>query len=195
MRALLRAAGDGESLEARAREHLAECAACRELAARLDPAILFLELRGGTLPEGFWAGFRERLGARLPEARGFDWGALFRPPRLAYLAAPLAMLVILGTTALLMRPGLLAPARPGLPSPMRSPYDANPGVLATGRAAPHDAGAPAVGKIAGTAPDAGTAPPLLEEVGSPHARVYHFDVGGSGSEIPIYLVVDESIDI
>ena len=37
--------------------------------------------------------------------------------------------------------------------------------------------------------------PVMEEIGSPGARVYRFTVGATGEETPIYLVVDESIDI
>jgi hypothetical protein len=35
----------------------------------------------------------------------------------------------------------------------------------------------------------------MEDVESPGARVYRFEVGESGDETPVYFVVDESIDI
>jgi len=46
-----------------------------------------------------------------------------------------------------------------------------------------------------SAPSGPNAPPTLEEVGSPSARVYRFTVGSGGDETPIYFVVDSSIDI
>jgi hypothetical protein len=180
--------------------HLAVCGACRAAAAAVDPAVLFLELRSGPLPEPFWAGFDRALAARL-ESRpaGFDWRSLFRYPRMAYLTTPLAMLLVLGVTMFVARPGgpLSRPGE-GIPSPFRTPAGA--ARPAPGRRAPTGAsGTPAAaapGSPAGSAATAqGDLPPALEEVGSPKARVYRFSVGAAGDETPVYLVVDESIDI
>jgi anti-sigma factor RsiW len=163
------ASGDlDEGREGRVRRHLAGCASCRAAAAALDPSLLFLELRGAPLPEAFWTGFRTRLRASLPGAPWWRWRGLPRP---AYLAAPLAMLLVLAGTLFVMRP----PRQRWLPA---------------GRALrpPQQVPAPA-------APPAAQGAPVIEEVGSPKARVYRFTVGGPGDETPIYLVVDEEIDI
>src|SRR2546428_12516412 len=75
---------EDETTGRRVRDHLASCAACRDLASADDPAVLFLELRSGALPPGIWAGFREELRARVAKRRG-GWGRPLGlpPPALA----------------------------------------------------------------------------------------------------------------
>ena len=146
------------------------------------------------MPAPFWAGFQEGLRSRLKaerQAKRFAWSGLFRYPRLAYLTAPAVMLLILGVTLLVVRPGLhgVRPRteRGGLRSPYALPVQ--PGAAA----APPTTAVPG---LPGTGRDAAAgAPPVIEEVGSPGARVYRFMVGAGPDETPIYLVVDESIDI
>jgi len=163
-----------EAAERRVRDHLAACAACRDAALARDPTVLFFELRREPLPPDFWTGFNARLRARL-EAEGrpmASWLAWASDPgfrRLAYVAAPLAMVLLIGSL-LLVRPG-----GPGTVA-MRAPD-------------------PSFGLRALSAPAGQDAPPALEEVGSPSARVYRFTVGSGGDETPIYFVVDEAIDI
>src|SRR5688572_7869903 len=90
-----------EASEQRVRDHLADCAGCRAAALERDPTVLFLELRREPLPPEFWAGFQTRLRARL-EAEGrsrASWLAWASAPgfrRLAYVAAPLAMVLLIG---------------------------------------------------------------------------------------------------
>ncbi len=152
-----------EAVARQVREHLAGCAACREIQAGFDPAALFMELRGGVLPESFWTGFDARLKARLEEPR-FAWASLVRAPRLVYLTAPLLMILALGATMLVLHPGMGGwRKRGGFQTPFGAP--GQPGT------------------------------PMLEQVSSPGARVYQFLVGAPGDETPIYLVVDESINI
>ena len=177
------------------RGHLAACDACRGRAVEADPALLFLDLRSRQLPPAFWTGFDAGLRERLAERPRLGWRALLLYPRLAYVTAPLAMLLVLGVTLFVARPRLMDPGGRGGPDLFRSPFDQ---VAIPGRPAPPG---PARSALPGGAPlsspaQAGSAgPPILEEVVSPGARVYHFTVEGSGSETPIYLVVDESIDI
>jgi hypothetical protein len=186
--------------EARVRDHLAGCAACRAALLALDPSALFLDLRREPLPERFWDGFQESLRSRFEAAPPRPrWADLFRYPRLAYLTAPLAMVLVLGATLLVVRPG-----RPGIggrvgQDGIRSPYAPPAGAPRSGPVgAAGTGGEPAAGAVrlgAGSPledPAAGL--PAIEEVGSPGARVYRFTVGGEGDETSIYLVVDENID-
>jgi len=202
--ASLRSASLGDAGREALSHHVTGCPACREALLDADPSYLFAELAGEPLPPDLWAGFQKEILARLPEGRpGAGWAALFRYPRLAY-AAPLAAAVLLGVTVLVVRPdGIFAPGRPGA---IRPPY-ARPDRLARpGRPlAPAGPGAlvPA-GGVSG-----GSSAPLLEEAGSPGARIYRFDAGAPGGperggrgeaaagedEAPIYLVVDETIDL
>lgn len=158
-----------EAAERQVRDHLAGCAACRAAVLERDPSVLFLELRREPLPADFWAGFQTRLRARLeaegrPRASWLAWASDPGFRRLAYVAAPLAMVLLIGTLILV---------RPGGPVPV--PVAERMPVL--------------------SAPSGPDAPPALEEVGSPSARVYRFTVGPGGDENPIYFVVDSSIDI
>lgn len=185
-----------EAVARQAREHLARCAACREIQAGYDPAVLFLELRGGALPESFWTGFDARLKARLDEPR-FAWASLVRGPRLVYLTAPLMMILALGVAMFLPHPGdggwrgrggiqspFVVPGQPGIPgAKIGGPAVLPPGT-ASGAAVPADGRDPIQ-----------PGRPMLEQVSSPGARVYQFQVGSPGDETPIYLVVDESINI
>jgi hypothetical protein len=155
----LRARGGlDDGREGLVRDHLAACAGCREAAAEIDPASLFLVLRDEPLPADLWNGFNERLRARLERPARF-WPGLLRHGRLAYLLAPLATLLVIGATFFVMRP-------------VRQDR-----LAARGEPAPSSTA------------------PVMEEIGSPGARVYRFTVGATGEETPIYLVVDESIDI
>ena len=163
-----------EAAEQRVRDHLAGCAACRAVALERDPTVLFLELRREPLPREFWSGFQTRLRARLeaegrPKAPWLAWASEPAYRKLAYVAAPLAMVLLIGTLILV---------RPGGPVPVGEP---GPG--------------PAFGLQALSIPAGPDAPPTLEEIGSPSARVYRFTVGSAGDETPIYFVVDAAIDI
>lgn len=191
----------GVEEEHRVWAHLAGCEACRaRRAAEADPGALFMQLRHDTLPDGHWDGFMERLGDRLDREASparprwwNGWGEMLRYPRLAYVAAPLAMLLVVGATLFVLRPGVgNLPGRLTRSEAIRSPFDRPiPGPVRPDRRA-----------AGGLLPDVtwsaadfdSSGPPALEEVVSPGARVYRFDVGGAADAPPIYLVVDESID-
>ena len=163
-----------EEAERRVRDHLASCAACRDAALARDPTVLFLDLRREPLPRDFWTGFDARLRVRLeaegrPKAPWLAWASDPGFRRLAYVAAPLAMVLLIGTLFLV---------RPGGP-----------------RTVAERELAPPFGLQDLSAPAGQDGPPALEEVGSPSARVYRFPVASGGDETPIYFVVDESIDI
>ncbi len=189
-----------EESERLARDHLAVCTACRAAQMERDPSVLFLELRRTPLPEGFLDGLtaevRRRLesGAR-PRWPGFDWVPAVTTRRLAYVAAPLLMVVLLGTLVLVRpgRIGLRGFRKPGQGT-VQSPFVVPPGSARLGKPGVR---APGSLPVVPAAPSAGGpgAPPLMEEIGSPNARVYRFTVEGDGDETPIYFVVDESIDI
>ncbi len=177
------------------RTHLAGCSGCRAFYSEtVDPSILFMELVGRRLPAGFWTGFMEGLRERLAVRSAFDWGALLRYPRLAYLTAPLASVLVLGAALVVTRPVWRAPAG-GInrTEAVRSPYD--PPLTLRGRDRP-DSSRP--GHMRPPAPPVGTSTavdlPTLELVALPGARVYRFTLEGSGDETPIYLVFDESIE-
>lgn len=182
--------------------HAAGCPACRAALAEGDPAALFQELRGGPLPDGFWRGFDRALRARLEEERRPGWrrhvarealGSALRPPRLAYVTAPLAMVFLLGVTLYVTMPGLFVPAqRMRRPEQgLRSPY-VTPAAPRMGEAGPRAGRQMAEPRPAAKGP-AVVEPPPLEEVSSPAARVYRLDVGGQ-DPTPIYMVVDETIE-
>ncbi len=195
------AADLGAEDERRVWAHLAGCAACRARRLALaDPGALFLELRDAALPDNHWEGFMEQLGERLdreapPGRRRWrgEWGAMVRYPRLAYVAAPLAMVLVLGVTLFVLRPGSRDLAgRLTRTEAVRSPYDR-----------PRPRPPRPAERLRGGQPPAfalpvadleSSGPPVLEEVISPGARVYRFEVGGDADETPIYLVVDESIE-
>jgi len=189
----------GEELEegrrSEVRAHLLGCAPCRLALREVDPSALFLDLRGGALP----APLLQRMAAELrtglmraaarpagPFRALRDWALVTGPARVALYASPVAMLLVLGVTMLVTRPGALwnAPRAPQA-GVLRSPYaplaDLRPAATAL-RPPPPSA-----------APEAARGLPALEEVASPKARVYRFDAGDETA--PIYLVVDESIDI
>jgi anti-sigma factor RsiW len=190
-----------EESETRVREHLYACASCRAAQVERDPSVIFMEMHRAPLPDGFLetipADVRRRVEAGARPRRGFFLGGVpvFGTRRLAYVAAPLMAFFLLGTLVLL-RPGgvgLRGPRRPGAGG-VTSPFVVPPGSTRPGRpATPGQAGIPALPGL--TAPAAPGAPPLMEEVGSPSARVYRFTVEGDADETPIYFVVDESIDI
>ena len=172
--------------------HLAACDACRACNAAGDPSLLFLQLRGGALPDAFWSGFETRLRSRLDTPRRPALAGLFRYPKLAYVTAPLVMILLVGATALIVRPGRIARWGGGPPAAIRSPYDLPSGATVPPGRGPMRALVPLPRGSVETEP---LAPPVLEEIGSPGARVYRFTVGAPGDETPIYLVVDEGIDI
>ena len=175
------------------RAHLAACDSCRALAAADDPTVLFLELRGGALPGSFWSGFEAGLRERIDAARP-GWTSVFRQPTLAYVTAPLAMLLVVGATLFVMRPGPLGGRRPEwLRSPFAKPAPSAPRSPEAPPGPPGATLAPGTTLAPAGRPPAGAE--LLEGVDSPGARVYRFTVGGPGEETPIYFVVDESIDI
>ncbi|HEU4400590.1 MAG TPA: hypothetical protein VFT43_00660, partial [Candidatus Polarisedimenticolia bacterium] len=121
----------------------------------------------------------------------FDWVGLFRYPKIAYLTAPLVMILALGLSLFVVRPGWQGiggrPRRDGVRPPYGAPA---PPALHGPRALPRGP----VG-LQGVASGAAAGPPVIEEVGSPGARVDRFTVGGAEDETAIYLVVDETIDI
>src|SRR5262245_14557255 len=107
-----------EPAERRVRDHLASCGTCRAEQMRRDPSALFYELRRAPLPDGFLDGLavnvRRRLESRSSlRARFADWAAARGTRRLAYVAAPVMTLLLLGTL-FLVRPG--RPWRPGFRS-------------------------------------------------------------------------------
>jgi len=192
----------GAEDERRVWEHLAGCEACRALrVSEADPGALFVELRNDALPGRHWEGFMERLGARLdqeapPGRQRFwsGWGDMLRFPRLAYVAAPLAMVLVVGATLFVLRPGgRTLPGRLTPTEAIRSPYD-RPGRPRPVRPDPRATRGQIPELTLSAADFDSSGPPALEEVSSPGARVYRFDVGGNTDAPPIYLVVDESID-
>ena len=190
-----------EASETHVRDHLAACAACRAAQMERDPSVLFLALRRAPLPPGYLdtiaSDVRRRVEAgERPRRAPFTGGLpVFGARRLAYVAAPVMTLLLLGTL-FLVRPG--GPGFPGFRKPgeggISSPYVVQPG---SARIARPGVQRPGSLPPAPLAPEAGVAagPPLMEEVGSPSARVYRFTVDSGGDETPIYFVVDESIDI
>ena len=189
-----------EESERRVRDHLAVCGSCRAEQVERDPSILFLELRRAPLPEGFLDGLAKGVRRRLesesrPGIPVFRWFAAPGARRLAYVAAPLMTLLLLGTI-FLVRPG--RPLRRGIrergEGMVALPYGGTGGAIRPPRPGTQPPGRSA---LPPAAPFAGApgAPPLMEGVGSPNARVYRFTVENGGDETPIYFVVDESIDI
>jgi putative zinc finger protein len=181
-----------EDSERRVREHLFACAACRAAQLERDPSVLFLELHRAPLPPGFLDRVASDVRRRVEAGERPRWAPFaggipaFSARRLAYVAAPVMTLLLLGTL-FLVRPG--GPGFRGLRKPgeggVSSPYVVSPGSARFGK--PGVQGPGALPPLPG--------PPLMEEVGSPSARVYRFTVDGGGDETPIYFVVDESIDI
>lgn len=179
-----------ETGETLVRQHVAGCGACREALRAIDPSALFLSLRDEALPPAVWDGFQETLMARLPEGKpGAGWIGALRYPRLAYVA-PVVAAILLGVTALVMRPGGMFGLRErggAIPSPYAAPETTvRPGRI----------NAPPAARLSIAGGERGTqGAPLLEEAGSPGARVYRFSDGGDADESPIYFVVDEKIDL
>jgi len=195
--------------------HLATCQACRGHATAIDPALLFLVLRGGALPPRLWDGFDRslrarieaetarpapaRAAARLAARVAAVRGALAWAPSPAIWAAPAVMVLVLGVTVGVLRHDLFmtGPRSPRVDA-IRPPY-APPGGTARPGAGPNTPiRTPAVGRE-GIVPlpallhGAGDLP-TLEEVSSPSARVYRFDAAADSGAGPIYFVVDESIE-
>ena len=185
-----------EGRRSEVRAHLLGCAPCRLALRAVDPSALFLDLRGGALPAPLLrrmdADLRTRLAAEAARPAGpfralRDWALVTGPARVALYASPVAMLLVLGVTMLVTRPGAFfnGPRAPQA-GVLRSPYaplaEPRPATIALRPAPPSAAPAPEGARV-----------PALEEVASPKARVYRFDAGDETA--PIYLVVDESIDI
>jgi hypothetical protein len=190
-----------EPAEGLVRDHLVACDSCRAAQAGRDPSVLFLELRRVPLPEGFLDTFAAAVRRRVESDTRrrwlpvFDWTSAVGVRRLAYVAAPVMTLLLLGTL-FLVRPGgfgVNTPRKPG-EGTVSSPFVVPPGSARFGKAgvpAPEmPQPPPGLTAASGTG-----APPLMEEIGSPGARVYRFMVESGGNETPIYFVVDESIDI
>jgi hypothetical protein len=187
-----------EPAERRVRDHLAACRACRAEQMARDPSALFYELRRVPLPDGFLDDLAVNVRRRI-ESRSSLWARLVDrvaergARRLAYVAAPVMTLLLLGTL-FLVRPG--RSWRSGLRGQggIVSPYSLPPASPAPDRSGRSTPGLP---HLAPAAPAAGgaIAPPLMEEVGSGSARVYRFTVESGGDETPIYFIVDEKIDI
>jgi anti-sigma factor RsiW len=178
--------------ESQIQSHLQGCPACRQVAVALDPTAIFTTLRRESLPDGFWTEFDKTLHTRLIAEEDASWAArarraleaAFRPPRLTYVAAPLAMVLALGVTLYVARPGFLPSGRPHRPADgLQSPYEQTTQPRREPLRAP-------VAVAAGSLIDS---PPPLEEVASPRARVYRLDVAGQ-DPTPVYFVVDESIE-
>jgi hypothetical protein len=183
------------------RSHAARCPLCRAALIDADPSAVFLSLRGRSLPDDFWSGFDQTLRARLEQERQTGWrweaarealGSLLRPPRLAYFAAPLAMVFLLGVTLYVTQPGRFGsggrvrPPEEGLRSPYATTLTPRRGGSVP--RIPREAAAPSAMPAL-----AATEPPPLEEVRSPAARVYRLDLAGQ-DPTPIYMVVDETIE-
>ena len=186
---------DGDA--GRLRAHLANCPGCRARAMAIDPTVMFLSLGSEAIPDSFWTSFDARLRERLAAESS---GGLFnvrrwvrtwsRLPKVAWLA-PAAMAVLLGVSLYVALPGTGWRTRPSRPADLlQDPYrDA-------ARRPPAGTAPGADRQPTGPPPLAAGRPgPEMEDVASPGARVYRFEVGGSGDETPVYLVVDESIDI
>jgi hypothetical protein len=175
------------------RLHVDSCETCRQALVAAEPALLFMELRSRALPESFWTGFQERLLSRIP-APGFDWRFLVHYPRLAFVTAPLLMLLVLGVSLFVVRPWPYGPGHGAGENALPMPHAPATGPSRAGRSAPERAAPGGAGR-SDLPLSRGTDPPALEEVGSPGARVYRFTVEGGETETPIYLVFDESIDL
>jgi len=183
----------------RLRDHLAGCGGCRARAMAVDPTVLFLALRDEPIPDSFWTSFDARLRERLAAESGGGQSRIrrfvrtwTRLPRVAWLA-PAAMVVLLGGSLYVLLPGTgwrPRSSRPGdvLQDPYRDMGRRTPETTAPGP----DRKTPGLPPVTAGLPGAG---PEMEGVASPGARVYRFEVGGSGDETSVYLVVDESIDI
>ena len=188
-------------------DHIAACETCRSRALAADPALLFVTLRGGPLPGGFWEGFDEglkrriaaeaarpapaRLAARLAAFVARLRDAIVWAPTPAIWAAPAAMVLLLGVTVAILRPDAFRPPlRPPQGGALQSPYAQRSGPARSDRT--RREGEQLVVPVPALLTGAGD-PPALEEVSSPSARVYRFDAADSHAA-PIYLVVDESIE-
>jgi hypothetical protein len=193
--------------------HMAACDGCRREATAADPALLFMALSGGVLPEQFWDGFDRSLRARIEAetarpaparlaARLATWVAGAREaiawaPSPAIWAAPAVMVLVLGVTVGVLRHDMFMPGpRSPRVEALRPPYAPPGGTIRPGAAlnvpartpGGRESGVPLPALLSGAGD-----PPTLEEVASPSARVYRFDATDSGAE-PIYFVVDESIE-
>ena len=149
--------------------HLESCPRCRERLAA-DPSRLFALLRGRSPdPPPSWEEVRAALPAR-PAARG---GARLAP--WTWAAASAAALA-LGLGLWLGRPGRLEPELPRLESRAADP-GGTPG-FAGGDAVP------------------ASAPPTLESIVSPAARVVEFKFFGRQDQVTeVILIFDEGIEL
>src|SRR6266568_4063587 len=129
-----------EASERRVRDHLFACAACREAQLERDPSVLFLEMRRAPLPAGFMDRFAADMRRRVEAGERPRWAPFagripaFSARRLAYVAAPVMTLLLLGTL-FLVRPG--GPGFRGLRKPaeggVSSPFVVSRGPAAHGR--------------------------------------------------------------
>jgi len=160
----------GEPLSAAMAAHLAACRRCRGRAAA-DPSRLFALLRqtspeAGPAWEPFWAATGERAARRSRERRA----------RRAWAAVSAAALVLVGALWLLRGgvPGLtpLGAGHPVNARRLETLPEAAPGVVAA------------------------SAPPTLESIASPGARVVNFKIFGREDKVTeVILIFDEGIDL
>ena len=135
-----------------------------------DPSSFFRSLKEANLPEEAWVGFWPSIRAGIREAE------MSRRPMLTPMGAMLlgSSAGIMAAAAILAAVFLVAPiARLNPPIPANSPVAA---------ASPSQTGGDA-------------SLPVLEEIGSPSARVYTFRVGDKADATDVILIVDESIDL
>ena len=133
-----------------------------------EPSDLFRSLREADPPEEFWSGFWPSVRAGIREAE------MRRPPVLTRGRA-----LLLGSSA-----GLMAAAAVLVVA-----------FLAVRHPEPPAPAAPVRAAVAPVRRDDKPAPPILEDLGSPTARVYTFHVGEPADATDVILIVDEALDI
>jgi hypothetical protein len=164
----------GGALPVELAEHLTVCPRCREFSGS-DPSRLFALLRGRSPePAPDWESFWERA----QQKRRQDLAA--RRPRRGWVAAA-ACGIILGAVVWLLRP---AGGRP----PSVSVDAGSPAALS-------GAGPGAGGELPAVVP-AVSAPPTLESIASPDARVVDFKIfGGEDQVTEVILIFDKGIEL
>jgi len=136
-----------------------------------DPSEFFRPLREARQPETFWTGFwpSVRVGIRAPE---LGRHTLLTPMKALLLGSSAGVMV---AAALLVLGFLVAPALKQAPAPSAHP------TAALNASMPSREGM--------------ASPPVMEELGSPSARVYTFHVGEKADATEVILIVDEAIDL
>ena len=136
-----------------------------------DPSGFFRSLKEANPPDEFWAGFWPSVRSGIRESE-----MMRRPiltPRGALLLGSSAGVMV--AAALLMLGLLVVPAMRETPVRISHPLAALPA------SAPGD--------------EEKATPPVLEDLGSPSARVYTFHVGEKADATDVILIVDEAIDL